>query len=585
MATDPRFRIGSKDFLLDGEPFRILAGSLHYFRVHPGQWADRIAKARSMGLNTIETYVAWNVHAPTRGEFLTDGPRDLVRFLTLVHEAGLHAIVRPGPYICAEWNNGGLPGWLFDQPGLQLRRSDPTFMAAVEDYFAALLPLLAPLQIDQGGPIITMQIENEYGAYGDDASYLQALTDLTRGHGITVPLTTIDQPTDAMLAAGSLPGLHRTGSFGSRAAERLEVLRRHQPTGPLMCAEFWDGWFDHWGEHHHTTSVEAAAAELDTLLAAGASVNIYMFHGGTNFGFTNGANHKGIYKSHVTSYDYDAPLDEAGRPTGKFHAFKAVIARYADVPAEDPPATERVQGFEVRLSEQVPLRQVRDQFGDWRHVEGPPTMDQLGQYDGFCLYRTALDGRGGVLELGEIRDRAVVSVDGVVVGVLERDRHDHALVLPPGQAVELLVEDRGRVNYGPRLGEPKGLIGPVCLDGGQLLAWEVLALDLERLSTGVFTSAVGVEGPVAGPSLVRAGLRLDEVVDLFLDTRGWGKGVVWMNGFNLGRYWSRGPQRTLYVPAETMRAGENDLVVLEMHALPDPVVRFLPGPSLGHTEE
>ena len=458
-------------------------------------------------------------------------------------------------------------------------------MAAVEEYFAALLPVLSPLQVDQDGPIILMQIENEYGAFGSDKPYLQALTDLTRGHGITVPLTTIDQPTEAMLTAGSLPGLHLTASFGSRSSERLQVLRRHQPTGPLMCAEFWDGWFDHWGEHHHTTDVAEAAYELDALLAAGASVNIYMFHGGTNFGFTNGANHKGLYKSHVTSYDYDAPLDESGQPTEKYHAFKAVLARYADVSAEAPPRSRPASTPQARLTEQVPLRDVRDQLGDWQHFGHPPTMDQLRHYEGFCLYRADMGGRGGVLEVAEVRDRAIVSVDGNIAGVLERDRRDRALVLPQGQVLELLVEDRGRVNYGSRLGEPKGLIGAVCLDGAPLRDWDVLALDLTHPDTELFDAAVPVEGPVAGPALVRSRLQLDQVADLFLDTGSWGKGVVWVNGFSLGRYWSRGPQQTLYVPAGTLRAGENDLVVFELHALCDPRVRFLPGPDLGSTED
>lgn len=226
----------------------------------------------------------------------------------------MHAIVRPGPYICAEWDGGGLPGWLFEDPAVGVRRSEPLYLAAVDEFLRRVYEIVAPRQIDMGGPVILVQIENEYGAYGDDADYLRHLVDLTRESGIIVPLTTVDQPTDEMLSRGSLDELHRTGSFGSRATERLATLRRHQPTGPLMCSEFWDGWFDHWGEHHHTTSASDAAAELDALLAAGASVNIYMFHGGTNFGFTNGANHKGTYQSHVTSYDYDAPLDETGSP-------------------------------------------------------------------------------------------------------------------------------------------------------------------------------------------------------------------------------------------------------------------------------
>ena len=297
------FAIGDEHFMLDGEPFRVLAGALHYFRVHPDLWADRIHKARLMGLNTIETYVPWNEHSPSRGTFDTAAGLDLGRFLDLVAAEGMFAIVRPGPYICAEWDNGGLPGWLFTDPDVGVRRNEPLYMAAIAEYFDALLPIVAERQIDRGGPVILVQVENEYGAYGDDKDYLAALVELNRAGGITVPLTTIDQPTDQMLADGGLPGLHKTASFGSRATERLATLRRHQPTGPLMCAEFWNGWFDFWGAHHHTTGAAEAAAELDELLAAGASVNLYMFHGGTNFGFTNGANDKGVYQPTVTSYD------------------------------------------------------------------------------------------------------------------------------------------------------------------------------------------------------------------------------------------------------------------------------------------
>jgi beta-galactosidase len=326
------FEIAGDDFLLDGEPHRILSGALHYFRVHPDDWADRIHKARLMGLNTIETYVPWNAHEPQEGEWRADGPLDLDRFLRAIADEGMHAIVRPGPYICAEWDNGGLPAWLFTDPEVGIRRSEPRFVAALSAYLRNVLDIVRPLQITEGGPVVLVQVENEYGAYGDDTAYLQQLADTVRAAGITVPLMTVDQPEDEMLENGSLPGVLKTASFGSRSRERLATLRRHQPTGPLMCSEFWDGWFDSWGGHHHTTPVAESAAELDELLALGASVNVYMFHGGTNFGFTNGANDKGVYQPIVTSYDYDAPLDEAGEPTEKNWAVRDVIAKHAPVP-------------------------------------------------------------------------------------------------------------------------------------------------------------------------------------------------------------------------------------------------------------
>jgi beta-galactosidase len=587
------FAIGETDFLLDGEPFRILAGALHYFRVHPDLWADRIRKARQMGLNTIETYVPWNEHSPHRGSFDTSGGLDLARFLDLVAAEGMLAIVRPGPYICAEWDNGGLPAWLFSDPAVGVRRNEPLYMAAVAEYLAALLPIVAERQIDRGGPVILVQIENEYGAYGDDKDYLRALVELNRAGGITVPFTTIDQPTDQMLADGGLPELHKTGSFGSRATERLATLREHQGTGPLMCAEFWNGWFDHWGAHHHTTSAEQAAAELDELLATGASVNLYMLHGGTNFGFTNGANDKGVYQATTTSYDYDAPLTESGEPGPKYWAFRDVIAKYtttpatADVPVPSPPAP----AFAVTLDRSVPLSvptaSASTRLGAWTRHDHLPTLDEVEHYRGFALYRTTI-ASGGVLAVTEVRDRAQLFLDGDPVGVLSRDHHDSAIALPRGGVLTILVEDQGRVNYGQRIGEHKGLIGPALLDGTPIDDWEILPLrfdDLSAVSGGVGEPRAASAGAgIAGPAFASGRFVVDEPVDLYLSTADWGKGSVFVNGFNLGRYWSRGPATTLYVPAPLLRRGENELVVFETLAIADPVARFVPAAALGHTE-
>ncbi len=571
------FAVGPTDFELDGQPFRILSGALHYFRVHPGQWADRIHKARLMGLNTIETYVPWNAHALTPDTWSTDGGLDIVHFLELVAAEGMHAIVRPGPYICAEWDNGGLPAWLFRGGPVRIRSSDPVFLAAVEGYFDHLLPMLAPLQCERGGPIILMQVENEYGAYGSDPDYLDALTSLLREGGITVPLTTIDQPTDRMLRDGSRPGLHQTASFGSRPLERLATLRQHQPDGPLMCAEFWDGWFDSWGQYHHVTDPDDSAADVRTILRLGGSINFYMFHGGTNFGFTGGANDKGVYQPLVTSYDYDAPLDESGVPTAKFWAYRDVIREFAAVPDEVPSA--RTASPEIAV-EFATARSARELLPAGASFAGLPTNDEVGAASGFVLYRTPIDVTGRqVLEFAEVRDRALISIEGEPVGTLMRGEA-RAIALPSDASgcLEVLVEDLGRVNYGPRIGEAKGLIGPATLGGVALTDWEVAPLDLELMRTQPGTAVDG--GPLAGPVFAHAGFELEEQLDLFLDTDGWGRGVVWINGFCLGRYWSRGPQRTLYVPSPVVHVGTNELTVFELHALTAPV-RFVAGPGLG----
>jgi len=576
------FSIGESDFLRAGQPHQVISGAIHYFRVHPDQWQDRIRKARQMGLNTIETYVAWNAHEPRRGEWDATGAHDLGRFLDLIQAEGMDAIVRPGPYICAEWHNGGLPNWLTagDRP---LRSSDPAFLEDISAYLRRVYEIVAPRQIDRGGRVVLVQIENEYGAYGSDKAYLEALVALTREAGITVPLTTVDQPTDQMLADGSLPTLHKTGSFGSRSAERLATLRAHQPTGPLMCSEFWDGWFDWWGGVHHTTDVAAAAADLDELLAAGASVNIYMFHGGTNFGLTNGANHKGRYLPIVTSYDYDAPLDEAGNPTAKFFAFRDVIAKYAPVPDDLPTAVDQAPTFSVPLA---PAGAWTDAAASAATTESPTTFDRLEHLSALVRYDVELpEGRGGRLVLDEVRDLAWVSVDGQRIGTLSRTRHDRALSIPAGGTLSILVEELGRVNYDHRLGEEKGLVGDVSLDGEALTGWRSTPLDVAAIAASIAAGPADASDETTGPSAWTAEIDLDSPADLFLDTTSWSKGYAFVNGFFLGRYWRNGPTRTLYVPAPATTSGTNRLVVLELEHLLAPTAEFVAALDLGDTEE
>lgn len=594
MTTAPsRFQIGETDFLLDGMPHRIISGAMHYPRVHPEQWRDRIRTARLMGLNAIETYVAWNAHEPVRGQWSQTGAVDLGRFLDLIADEGMHAIVRPGPYVCAEWHNGGLPTWLTADPDLKLRSSDPRYLAAVADYLARVNAIIAPRQIDRGGSVILVQVENEYGAYGSDKAYLGELIRLTRDAGITVPLTQVDQPIPHMLENGAHEGLHKTGSFGSRITERLATLREHQPTGPLMCMEFWCGWFDHWGEKHHTTAFADSAADLDALLSAGASVNIYMVHGGTNFGLTAGANDSGRYLPMVTSYDYDAPISESGDVTEKFRAFRDVIAKHAPVPDEPLPEPVDAPAFEVALEGVAdPLDLVATDRGAF---PAPPTMDELGPDVVLAEYAASLDGtaaaeRATVLEFDEVRDYAWVRVDERPAGTLQRTLRDDALTIPAGRRVRLLVEETGRVNYDTKIGEPKGLIGAPRVDGAAVAGpWRVRTFDVPALGQAVADAAADasavVAGRATGPVGLRAAFTLDAPADLFLDTRGWGKGYAWINGFFLGRYWRRGPQRTLFVPGPVTRAGANVIAVVELEAITDATARFLARPDLGHTVE
>ncbi|MDN6793792.1 MAG: beta-galactosidase [Propionibacterium sp.] len=596
------FQVVDDDFLLDGHPHRVFSGAVHYFRVPPQYWADRIHKARLMGLNTIETYVPWNLHQPTPGEWITEGGLDLGAFLDAIAAEGMHAIVRPGPYICAEFDAGGLPAWLFAHhagPGpAPVRTRDPHFMNAVAGYLRNVYTILEPRQVDRGGPVILVQIENEYGAYGCDHEYLRELTDLTRGAGITVPLTTVDQPRDGMLEAGTLPDLLTTASFGSRAAERLRELRRVQPRGPLMCSEFWDGWFDQVGQHHHTTSASDAARELEELLATGASVNLYMFHGGTNPGLSNGANDKGIYLPITTSYDYDAPLDESGHPTAKYWTFREVLGRHTSLPAEVPDSRPPAPTCSGPFTAGAPLHEIEERLGEWTRHDYLPTMDELGQFQGFshhrCLVPDEVDHRPSprisdgrvprpwALQIPDVRDRVVVEADGVRVGVLERMDHDTTLAIPAGtRRLDLLVEDLGRVDYGPRIGEAKGLVGGVRVEGCTPTQWETICPDLARVPLVEQALTPGTVDTVTAPTFLSGHVELEEAADLFLDTEGWGHGLVWMNGHLLGRFNRRGPQRTLYVPAPFLRAGSNDLLVFAVDPAAGLSWRFLDSPDLG----
>ncbi|GAA2810952.1 beta-galactosidase [Kitasatospora paracochleata] len=580
----PRLEIAADGFRLDDRPLRIISGGLHYFRVHPEQWADRLHKARLLGLNTVETYVPWNLHAPRPGEFRLDGGLDLPRFLDLAAAEGLHVLLRPGPYICAEWEGGGLPSWLLAEDGIELRSRDPRFLGAVDDYLADLLPPLKPYLSTSGGPIIAVQLENEYGAYGDDAGYLADLAELLHTHGVDVPLFTCDQPSD--LARGGLDGVLRTANFGSRVDAGLAELRRQQPTGPLMCSEFWIGWFDRWGAVHITRSPADAAADLDRLLAAGASVNIYMLHGGTNFGFTNGANDKGTYRPTVTSYDYDALLDEAGDPTPKYEAFREVIAKYAPVPDEPLPApAAKLVPTDIELDSCASLLDQAHLFGRAVIADRPLTMEQLGQSFGFVLYEAVLPAAGpAVLRIDEVRDRAQVFVDGQPVGVLERENHEHALAFTAprhGAHLAVLVENQGRVNYGTAIHDRKGLLGRVTVNGEALADWTSRPLPLDSLDALAFIPAA----PVVGPAFHLGTFTVDRPADGYLALPGWTKGLVWVNGFPLGRYCSRGPQTTLYVPAPVLRPGRNEITVLELHASATSTVELRDRPDLGPRDE
>ncbi|WP_327356840.1 glycoside hydrolase family 35 protein [Streptomyces sp. NBC_01304] len=567
------FVIGEDDFELDGRPVRLLSGALHYFRVHEDHWTHRLRMLRAMGLNCVETYVPWNLHEPRPGQY--HDVAALGRFLDAAHAEGLWAIVRPGPYICAEWENGGLPHWLTAKLGARARTRDPEYLRPVEDWFRALLPQIVPRQHDRGGPVLMVQVENEYGSYGSDHAYLRHLADFLRAQGITAALFTSDGPEDHMLTGGSLPGVLATANFGSHAREGFETLRRHQPKGPLMCMEFWCGWFDHWGAEHVVRAPEDAASSLREILECGASVNIYMAHGGTNFAGWAGANrggdlHEGALEPDVTSYDYDAPIDEFGRPTPKFWAFREILAEYADGPLPELPPQPAVLGepASVSLSAWASLDEVLTALGGEEHEYGaPPTFEDLDVDRGLVRYRLTVPGprRPYPLSVRGLRDRAVAYVDGALAGVLTEASPSLASPVPGPASVDLWVESLGRVNYGPLVGETKGITGGVLHERQYLHGVRAQGLRLDAFDDADRVRGLGARAALPGAAgLYRGALTIQGPGDASLELPGWTRGFVWVNGFNLGRYWSAGPQGALYVPGPVLRSGANEVWVLEL---------------------
>lgn len=589
------FEMQGDRFVYDGQPIRLLSGAIHYFRVVPEYWRDRLLKLKAGGFNTVETYVAWNVHEPEEGTFCFDGMADVCAFIRLAGELGLHVIVRPSPYICAEWEFGGLPAWLLADSSMRLRCFDRAFLDKVDAYYDVLLPMLRPLLCTNGGPIVAMQVENEYGSYGNDKAYLAYLRDAMVRRGMDVLLFTSDGPEDHMLQGGMIDGVLETVNFGSRAGEAFEKLQEYQKDRPLMCMEFWDGWFDHWMEPHQTRPADDVAKVTEEMLALGASVNFYMFHGGTNFGFMNGANHIQRYEPTVGSYDYDALLSEAGDPTDKFYAVREAIARYEPLPELElpPPIPKKAYG-DVRLGESADLFEQLERLSAPIVRACPEPMERVGQAYGFILYSTTITGprTGMELVLQDVRDRALVYVDGRLHGVVERW---NPLPLPldvpaGGVRLDILVENMGRINYGPLLRDPKGITEGVRLGNPFLYGWTIHPLPLASLDGLAFGTASVEKGAsttdaatsAAKPTFYRGTFEVEEKADTFLNLDGWTKGIAFLNGFNLGRYWKAGPQRTLYVPAPLLREGANELIVFELEdGAADRIVRFVDRPAIG----
>ncbi|WP_328723917.1 beta-galactosidase [Streptomyces sp. NBC_00247] len=586
----------------NGLPHRILSGALHYFRVHPDLWRDRIRRIADLGLNTVDTYVAWNFHQPREdrpADF--DGWRDLERFIRMVGEEGLDVIVRPGPYICAEWSNGGLPAWITGRD-LAPRSSDPAFTSALGTWFDELIPRIAALQTTRGGPVVAVQVENEFGSYGDDHAYMRWSRDALTERGIEELLFTADGPTELMLDGGSLPGTLMAATLGSKPEAARRLLAGRRPEEPFLVAEFWSGWFDHWGKKHHVRGVESAVHTLRGIVADGGGVSIYMAHGGTNFGLWAGANETdGRLEPVVTSYDSDAPIAEDGSLTPKFFAMREVFG--AEGPLRSPERMPVLPPARVPLARHAGLlaglRAVPP--ANTRTAPRPATFEQLGLDAGMVLYTAHPRIPAGThqLTLSDVRDRALVFADGTFLGIADADSRELPLE-GTGEVVtlEILVENLGRINYGPTVGGHKGLLGPVLVDRRTVQGWESSPVALQEWSDAELSQALAAdtEPPgvhAAGPSgslaaeatgFAVAELHVDTPAGTFLALPGSRRGFVWVNGFLLGRYRETGPQVTLYCPAPLLRSGSNTITVLELEKLGEEV-DFRERPELGPPEE
>lgn len=560
------FALADSAFLLDGKPFQMISGEMHYPRVPREAWRARMKMAKAMGLNTIGTYVFWNLHEPQKGKFDFAGNNDVAEFVKIAKEEGLWVILRPSPYVCAEWEFGGYPYWLQNEKGLVVRSKEAQYLKEYQTYIKEVGKQLAPLQINHGGNILMVQIENEYGSYGNDKEYLAINQRLFKEAGFDGLLYTCDP--SAAIVDGHLPGLlPAINGIDDPVKVKKLISENHNGKGPFYIAEWYPAWFDWWGTKHHTVPAESYVGKLDSVLSAGISINMYMFHGGTTRGFMNGANYddKHAYEPQTSSYDYDAPLDEAGNATHKFMLFRQVIAKHLPVGQTLPPvpaAKPAIAIGDVKLSQS---ESVLDLLPKPVSNKTPLTFEDLNQDYGFVLYRSTLTGgKTEVLKLNELRDYAIIMINGKTVGVLDRRHYQDSiqLSLPAGKVqLDILVENLGRINFGPYLlKNKKGITESVTFGGKTVYNWAMYSLPFNEVSNIRYTSKTTDKTPV-----VKTGsFKLSVIADTYLDMRKWGKGVVWINGHNLGRYWSVGPQQTLYVPAEWLLKGQNEIKVLEL---------------------
>ena len=564
------FSMDSTNFLLDGKPFQIIAGEMHYSRIPKEYWRHRIKMAKAMGCNTIATYVFWNYHETEEGKFdFRSENRDLTRFIEIVQEEGMWLLFRPGPYSCGEWDLGGIPPYLLSIPDIKLRCMDRRYMQAVEKYIEVMSEKIRPHLITHGGPIILLQIENEYGSYGNDTEYMNRLKELWLEKGIDVPYYTSDGATTYMLEAGTLPGC-AVGLDPGGNQENFDLAKKMNPGVPVFSSETYPGWLTHWGEDWVRPDTASLLKQVRFLMDNKLSVNFYMLHGGTNFGYSAGANSGGSgYQPDITSYDYDAPINELGQATPKYYALQHVIREYLSdkaplVPQPDPIPVMEIPEMEMQVFTSV-----------WSHLPSPilsvqpNPFEYYNHYYGFAVYKTKLIGhKKGKLTITKLHDYATLFVDGNYIGTIDRSKGENSIELPEAQSknpvLEILVEGMGRINFAQQLIDRKGITERVTLNGMTLMNWEFYPLPMDSDYINNLSQA---EKNIKRGTFFKGGFTLDELADTYIDMSDYKKGVVWVNGHNLGRYWEIGPQFRLYCPASWLKKGKNEIIVFDLHQL------------------
>ncbi len=571
------FAFGEEQFLLDGKPFQIISGEMHPGRIPEEYWRHRIKMAKAMGCNTVSACIFWNYHEQKEGiyDFHT-GNRDISEFIKIAAEEGMWVIIRPGPYVCAEWEFGGLPPYLLRYPEIKIRCIDPVYMKAVERYISRLADVLRPHLITNGGPVLMIQIENEFGSYGNDRNYLSALKDIWGRNTIDVPFFTGDGPATYMLEAGSLPGCAVGLDSGNSEAD-FELARKMNPGVPVFSSETYPGWLTHWGENWARTDTAELLREVKFLMDNRKSFNLYVIHGGTNFGFTAGANSGGKgYEPDLTSYDYDAPIDEQGRATAKYMALRKLIGSYLPKKVKLSDIPEPVPVMNLPETVLIPFTSVWDNMPLPVHSVQPEPFETFGQDFGFVLYSTRLIGlKSGKLTVTEIHDYATVFLDGKYIGTLDRRLGINTIDLPPSESrnplLEIFVEAMGRINFASAMIDRKGITERVTLNGMILMNWDVYGFPMSEEIISGLKAAEKITDKRG--RFFKGTFSLDETADTFIDMTNFIKGFAWVNGHNLGRYWETGPQQRLYCPASWLKKGKNEIIMFDLHKTEPGTVR------------